>query len=248
MLISPLFWCLWLAAALFVPRLPRWLRWVLGSGVALCIALMVPAGANALVGAIESSAFHAEACAPPAPATIVVLGAGLDRRPQAPDDFGALTPENIPRLLAGMKLWQRSPGAQLVISGGGHFEIRESDLLSALAQHLGVPEQSIRTERNSSTTWESAEALKSLQPPLPQRFFLVSSALHLPRASIAFRNFGFEPCAVISDSAYLPAEDIGYFLPQSSALDKTEAALHEVGGLIVYRWRTLGGAAPSRPQ
>ena len=248
MITSPLFWSLLLAAALFVPRLPRWLRWVLGCGVALCIALMVPAGANALVGAVESAAFRADACTPPAPATIVVLGAGLERRPRAPDDFAALTPENIPRLLAGIKLWQQHPDAQLVLPGGGQFAIKESQLLSALAQDFGVPAHSIRTEDNSSTTWESAAELQALQPPLPQRFYLVSSALHLPRASIAFHNFGFEPCLVISDSAYLPAEDIGYFLPQSSALDKTEAALHEVGGLIVYRWRAMGGAAAPRPQ
>ncbi|MEP6939071.1 MAG: YdcF family protein [Rudaea sp.] len=239
MLTSPLFWSFLLAALLFAPRLPRFLRWSLIGGLTICIALMVPAGANALVGAVESAAFHAEACVPRDPATIVVLGAGLERRPKAEDDFSALTSENIPRLLAGVKLWQQSPGAQLVLPGGGRFAIKESHLLSQLAQRLGVSAQSIRTEEVSTTTWESAAELKALQPPLPHQFFLVSSALHLPRAFIAFRHFGFEPCAVISDSAYLPAEDVAYFLPQSSAVDKTEAALHEVGGLIVYRWRTL---------
>src|SRR6185369_7614076 len=102
---------------------------------------------------------------------------------------------------------------------------------------LGVPADSIRREDRSQTTWENAQQLRLLSPALPERIWLVSSAIHLPRALIAFRAAGFEPCVYASDRRYVPPGGIGYYLPQSSALIKTESAIHELIGEALYRWR-----------
>ena len=111
-------------------------------------------------------------------------------------------------------------------------------MLQNFAEQLGVPSGMIRREGNSQTTWENAEQLRALKPALPERIWLVSSALHLPRALIAFRAAGFQPCPYVSDRRYLPPGGIGYYLPQSSALRKSELAIHEIAGELLYRWRT----------
>jgi uncharacterized SAM-binding protein YcdF (DUF218 family) len=219
-------------------RLSRLLRVLAAVMLCLLVLSMVPLGANALVGRIEARVPDVDACGPTT--TIVVLSAGLARAPSADNDYAALAPDNFPRILAGIELWRATPEATLVFAGGGPFAISESAVLQKFAEHLGVPADAIRREGKSQTTWDNAQELRALQPPLPDRIRLVSSALHLPRALIAFRAAGFEPCPYASDRRYLPAEGVGYFVPQSSALLKTEAALHELVGEALYRWRARG--------
>ena len=236
-LLSPLSWILVLALVLLAfRRLPSALRAIIIAIECVLIVSICPLGANALVWQIESR-IPSEACAEPAPDTIVVLSAGLEREPSASDDFNSLEADSVERLMGGVALWRRSPGAALVFAGGGPFATRESAVLQKLAEQIGVPADRIRREDRSLTTWENAQQLRALAPPLPARIWLVTSAMHLPRALIAFRAAGFEPCSYASDHRYLPPGGIGYYLPQSSALIKTEAAIHELVGEAVYRWR-----------
>jgi uncharacterized SAM-binding protein YcdF (DUF218 family) len=237
-LLSPLGLGLLLAlfAALSWRRLPRAARWFVAAFGLLLLVAMCPLGANALVWQLESRVPAAGACPQPAPDTIVVLSAGLEQPPADGADIAAQAPASNRRALAGIALWRRSPAATLVFAGGGPFTVAESDLLQQFAEQLGVPAQRIRREARSQTTWENAGRLRDLQPALPRRIWLVSSALHLPRALIAFRAHGFEPCAFAAEWRYLPPGGIGYFLPQSSSLYKSELALHELVGIVYYRW------------
>lgn len=226
-----------LAAVLLWRRLPRSLRALAIAVDLILVASMCPVGANALVWQIESRVPVNATCSASPLDTIVVLSAGVERAPVDATDLAALAPGSIYRTLAGVALWRRTPHAMLVLAGGGPFIVSESAVLRNFAEQLGVPAESIRTDDRSQTTWENAERLRALEPPLPRRIWLVSSALHLPRALIAFSANGFEPCPFVSERRYLPPAGMGYYLPQSSALEKTEAALHEVVGLIYYGWR-----------
>ncbi|HEY2395348.1 MAG TPA: YdcF family protein [Rudaea sp.] len=218
-------------------RSSRALRWTASIALGLSLAAMCPFGANALVRIIESRVPEQPACAAPTPDTIVVLSAGLQRRPENADDASALEADSIERALAGSALWRQTPSATLIFAGGGPFTVSESAVLQQFAEHAGVAESAIRVETRSQTTWESAQELRSVVPALPKRIWLVSSAIHLPRALIAFHAAGFQPCILASDRRYLPPEGIGYFVPQSSALIESEEALHELAGGLVYRWR-----------
>ena len=237
-LLSPLGLGLLLALLLLVfwRRLPLLLRLLLVFAELGMVLLCCPLGANILVHWVESRV--SAQCGDAPPPTIVLLAAGLQRQPDSADDFVALEEINIDRILAAIALWRRTPDATLVIAGGGPWSISESAVLTQLAQQLGVPAASIRSEGKSQNTWENAQELRRLTPALPERVALVSSALHLPRALVAFRAAGFEPCTVVSDSSYAPpGGEIGYFLPQSSALIKSEFAIHELIGDVLYRWR-----------
>ncbi|HJT97103.1 MAG TPA: YdcF family protein, partial [Rhodanobacteraceae bacterium] len=95
----------------------------------------------------------------------------------------------------------------------------------------------IRAETGSTTTWENAARVRALEPALPSRIWLVTSALHMPRALIAFRAAGFEPCAWPGDYRASPFEGIADLLPHAGAIANADATLHEWVGEIVYRLR-----------
>jgi len=237
LLFSQLTWSLLLALILALSwRLTRFWRGALFLVECLLIVAMTPLGANALVWTIESRVPTADSCTA-TPSPIVVLAAGFDREPTDAHDIAALEADSIRRAIAGAALWRGTPAATLVLAGGGPYAVSESAVLQELMQRLGVPAASIRSESGSHTTWENAEQLRALQPALPAQIRLVSSAVHLPRALVAFRAAGFQPCAVVSDRRYLPPGGLGYYLPQSSALRKAEFAIHELVGEAVYRWR-----------
>jgi uncharacterized SAM-binding protein YcdF (DUF218 family) len=240
LLLSPLSWSVGLA--LLLALLWQWLpRGLCLLGLAIETALVVamtPLGANGVVRIIESRVPPVQSCKAPRPDVIVVLTGGMSRPAQSPDDFGAANLQSLHRLFAGVALWRQTPGARLVISGGSGRGVAESVVLATLAKRLGVPAQAIRFEARSHNTWQNAQNVATLSPPVPRRIWLVSSALHLPRALYAFRVAGFEPCAWPSESFYIPpGGSFFYYVPQSSSLAKMEEALHELFGGWDYEWR-----------
>ncbi len=234
-LLSPITWGLLLAAVLLLAwsRMGTALRVVGGVLVLAVLVLCMPLGGNALLGHVERQLpVDARCQAPGTP--IVVLSGGLDDEPRASNDYAALTLASWRRLFGAVALWRSSPGTQLVIAGGGPFRIKESEVLAHLARDWGVAPSLLRTESASTTTWESAMALRGT---LPTRIRLVSSAEHLPRALLSFRAAGFQPCAEASDSSYMPPGGVGYFLPQVSGVEKSQTALYEMAGMLSYRLR-----------
>ena len=240
LLFSPLSWSVGLALllALAWQWLPRGFC-LLGLAIETALVMaMTPLGANGLVRIVESRVPPLQTCKAPTPGTIVVLTGGLSRRARSPDDFAAANVQSLHRLFAAVELWRRLPDAHLVISGGGVNRIAESAVLAALAERLGVPAAAIRTETHSLSTWQSARDVAALSPAVPRRIWLVSSALHLPRALLAFRTAGFQACAWPSESRYLaPNGSFFYYVPQSSSLLKMEEAVHELVGGWDYDWR-----------
>jgi len=240
-LLSPMTWALlWMAAAwLTWTRARAWWRVVLVVAGLAIVLLCTPLGANALIRAVETSVPATARCgAGDAAAPIVVLTGGLQDEPRAQDDYIALTPSSWRRLRGGVELWRRGAPVEMTIAGGGPFAISEAAVLARLAQDWGVPAHLLRQETGSTTTWESAMALRG---SLPSRVRVVSSATHLPRARVAFEAAGFSPCMVASDSVYVPMGSVGYLLPQLSAMQKTQLALYEMAGVVSYRWRARGG-------
>ena len=201
-------------------------------------ALMTPLGANLLVLVIEYRIKSAET----APVcnhiqVAVLLSGGLNRPAETSSDFGALTPESLTRIFA----WQgRDAGLdpaslRWVIAGGGPFRIAEAEVIAALVDQLDPDKQTLQLETTSATTSESAQSLRKLLPHSTNRILLASSALHLPRAKLAFEQAGFEVCPLVLNRHYLAVTGWTTLLPQSSSLAKSESALHEIIGEVFYR-------------
>ena len=135
-----------------------------------------------------------------------------------------------------IEAWRAAPGKTLWLTGGKprRGSVPMAQLMSAYAQWQSVPEEAIRVETSSRTTWQSAQALHALS--LPRRIGLVSSASHLARAGLAFSGAGFEACGIPADHQHLDVRFPWALMPKTSALEKTEAGLHELAGLVYYRW------------
>lgn len=233
--LSPLLWSL-LLAALIAWRwrgAGRWLRTGLVLAAVACWLVCTPLGANGLVAWAEARLPSSARCDAPAGAAIVVLAGGFTRAPRNVDDVAALAPESWRRLRAATDLQHRR-GGPLWIAGGGQYAVAESAVLAGLAREWHVPVANMRIEDRSTTTRESALALHGM---LAGRFTLVSSALHLPRAVQAFTDAGLSPCAFASGSDVIAPSGIGDVVPQATAITKSQAALHELVGALVYRLR-----------
>ena len=211
----------------------RWIR--AGSAALACVAwaAMTPLVANALVGLIERRADPGDDQCHEVDA-LVLLSGGLDRPPRSANDYAALTGSSSARLF-GLLERLPEPTLPVIISGGGPFAHAEAELLASLLKRF-APSLTPILESRSMNTWDNAFEVAKLLPP-PRHIALASSAMHLPRARLAFMAAGFSVCRWPLDRRSLAVGGIGALVPQSSSLRKTEAALHELAGEVYYRWR-----------
>jgi uncharacterized SAM-binding protein YcdF (DUF218 family) len=138
------------------------------------------------------------------------------------------------RLTAAVELARQYPTARIVFSGRaeGRFAVR-------FFENLGVPRNRVTVESKSRNTAENAVFTKLLIAPKPgERWLLVTSAIHMPRAIGAFRQAGFPVDAHPVDYQTAGWEDLWTFSGSlMGGIGKTDAAVHEWLGLFVY-WVT----------
>jgi uncharacterized SAM-binding protein YcdF (DUF218 family) len=104
---------------------------------------------------------------------------------------------------------------------------------------LGVPPGRLIPEDRSRNTVENAVFSKELAAPKEgERWLLVTSAYHMPRAIGAFRRAGFEVEAYPVDWRTRGAVDaLRPFQTVGDGLKRTDTAVREWVGLFVY-WLT----------
>jgi uncharacterized SAM-binding protein YcdF (DUF218 family) len=139
------------------------------------------------------------------------------------------------RITVFAELARDFPQARLVYSEPGDDHMAEA-LLSIFAR-LGGDRERVTIERRSRNTFENAIYSKELIKPNPnERWLLVTTSLHMPRAIGCFRRVGFEvegyPIQYpTGDTSFLQTLlDVG-----SGALAQLDAAMKEWIGLFVYR-------------
>jgi uncharacterized SAM-binding protein YcdF (DUF218 family) len=140
------------------------------------------------------------------------------------------------------KLTREFPNARIVFSGGDASlrgdHGREADYLYQLLDTFGVPRERVILERRARNTYENAQFSKAAAAPKPgERWLLVTSAQHMPRAVGCFRRVGFEVEAYPVD--WTSGRRVGLSPPNalSVGLGRLDTAVHEWVGLIVY-WIT----------
>ncbi|MHB0992628.1 MAG: YdcF family protein [Burkholderiales bacterium] len=170
----------------------------------------------------------------PSADAIVILGAGTYFN--APE-YGGDTVNDfaLVRLRYGARLF-RATGLPVAVSGGSpDGGVAEAKLMrTALQQDFGVP---VRwAEPASTNTRENARNSRVLLPASIHRIFLVTHAWHLARAAAAFRRAGF--VVVPAGTRYSLTRPVAPidFIPQPQALVTSFLAMHEVLGLIWYRF------------
>jgi uncharacterized SAM-binding protein YcdF (DUF218 family) len=213
-------------------------RLMVVSLAALAIAGLSPLG-NALLLPLEQR-FPRWDATKGAPTGIVVLGGAVAPDVSAARGEPALN-EAAERMTAVAELARSYPAARIVFVGGtGSLlfpKAIEADYALQLFTNFGIPRERILLERQSRNTAENARFAKAeIQPKTGERWILVTSAAHMPRAIGAFRKVGFPVEAYPVDWRTRGLEDlVSPFSVVSNGLGHTDTAVHEWAGLLGYR-------------
>jgi len=176
-----------------------------------------------------------------APYGIVVLGGAFIA--EITNERGVTTlAEEGGRMTESAMLALRYPDARLVYSGGSSDaqaeDRNEAHVARRFFVRLGIPAERIVLENRSLNTGENARFSGALLEPKPgQRWLLVTSAAHVPRAVGAFRHAGFDVVPYPTD--YLTTGNAAELWTlrtrPSRGIAILDSALHEWIGLAVYR-------------
>lgn len=145
------------------------------------------------------------------------------------------------RVTEGLRLALRHPDAKVVFAGGAAgFLSREEAAAGPVAEFLadaGVARDRIVIEDKSRTTYENALFTRDLvEPQAGQRWYLVTSAFHMPRAIGLFRKAGFDVVAYPVDFRTRGAGDATRFFERIPlGLFLVDLAVKEWQGLVAYR-------------
>lgn len=141
---------------------------------------------------------------------VVVLGGGVLTGVDAPANY-LLLPGSVSRLIEGVRLYRQLPQATLLLSGGDRKHIVTQSTAWNMAQLAGlfkIPKESIVVEPFSLNTAEEAVTIKRRIGKEP--FYLVTSAMHLPRAMALCHKQGLHPLAAPSDFPYPYEETVSW--------------------------------------
>lgn len=159
---------------------------------------------------------------PPDVRMIVVLSGGVTYGDElVPESH--LTSDTVERCFAAAELYHAGAGKKLLLSGG---KVNQSHVGPQLADAMLL-------ENTSRSTYENAvESAKLLNQLNVGRVILVTDAAHLPRATRCFRRQGID---VIPWSCRYRSRPLRFspmlLVPNASAAEGTEAAIHEWLGL-----------------
>jgi uncharacterized SAM-binding protein YcdF (DUF218 family) len=217
-------------------RLASWL--VVTSLVLLAVAGLSPLG-NVLILPLEQRFQPWDPSRGP-PDGIVVLGGGIAPAISAARDAVALN-EAGERITAAVELARAYPNARIVFSGGSNALFFDQPTEAPFAvrefEALGIPHERVTAEEQSRNTIENAVFSRLVAQPKPgERWLLVTSAYHMPRAIAAFRAAGFPVEAYPVDwrtRGWVDATEP--FGSLSEGLRQTDTAVREWVGLVAYR-------------
>jgi uncharacterized SAM-binding protein YcdF (DUF218 family) len=149
--------------------------------------------------------------------------------------------DSMRRYVTFADLARRYPDAQLVFAGGPVYphpnaKLLDSDVAHDILADIGVPTDRMIFEKESRNTYENATLAAALVHPDPsQKWLLVTSAWHMPRALGCFRQAGWN----------IDPAPTGYFTPGryylhfpfrfDDQLHMLTLATHEYIGLVAYR-------------
>jgi uncharacterized SAM-binding protein YcdF (DUF218 family) len=177
-----------------------------------------------------------------APDGIVVLGGAISPEISVARGNVALN-GSAERLTVTVELARRYPNARIIFTGGTASLNPRAPLEAPLAvkefEALGVAHERITAEEQSRNTIENAVFSHLLANPKPgERWLLVTSASHMPRAIGAFRAAGFPveayPVSWHTTGRRDAADLFGSF---TEGLEMTDYAVREWLGLAAY-WLT----------
>jgi uncharacterized SAM-binding protein YcdF (DUF218 family) len=175
----------------------------------------------------------------PAPTGFIILGGAIDPDISADRNAVSLT-DAAERLTIVPELARRYPGARIIYTGGNASLFGgplEATYAAQLLTSFGIPPRRLELEARSRNTLENAVYTKAMVAPKPgERWVMVTSAFHMPRAMAAFRGVGFEVEAFPVDWQTGSGDSLLWpFRSFVGGLETTDALAREFLGLLSYR-------------
>ena len=215
------------------------LKW---KGVALAVAIVavgwsafwsLPRNAEWLRESLEDRYAIASPNVLPNADAIVVLGGGgytwINRPGVTLDDL------KYSRLAQGARLYIAGRAPRVILSGGGEGDRTEARNMARGMRKFGVPQTALLLEeRSTDTTTNARYSAQVARANGVRSVLLVTSAIHMPRASVLFRGAGLQ---VIEVPVPEPPSVRGdrwadRWLPSGRALWRSGRALKEYAGLV----------------
>jgi uncharacterized SAM-binding protein YcdF (DUF218 family) len=146
------------------------------------------------------------------------------------------------RFIQTLKLYNQGIIKKIIVSGGdgtlGQQNPKEADFLRDEFIKNKVPAKDIITENQSRNTYENTLNSKKITDSLHfnTQVVLITSAIHMPRASALFKKAGFSYVIypsnyIITDNSF-EAED---FIPNFGLIERWNSVFKEWMGIIAYK-------------
>jgi uncharacterized SAM-binding protein YcdF (DUF218 family) len=211
-------------------------RMTITGAILLALAAFLPIG-NLLIHVLEDR-FPPWDAARGTPDGVVVLGGAISPALSRQSGSPAVNAE-VGRIIAIATLAKAYPNARIVYASGDASllasEPAEANYLYPLLDSLGVPRSRVQLETRSRNTFENASFAKDLvQPKAGERWLLVTSARHMPRAVGVFRRIGFSVEAYPVAWQTRAGSNLRTWSTASNGLLALDRAAREWVGLIVY--------------
>jgi len=228
-----------LGAALLVMKRERAGTRLVLLGVGFLTLIAFGPFAHLLAAPLETR-FPAPPLDMPAPDGIIVLGGTVDEHLSAALGRTVMS-EAAERLTAPLELRRRFPDARIVFTGGSAAlrtpTYSEADAVARLWRDIGLDKGDVIYEDRSRNTFENVIFTRDLlHPKAGERWLLVTSAIHMPRAMGIFRQAGFPVTPYPVD--FRTSGALTGWRPLQSPLrvfQLFQAAAHEWFGLLAYR-------------
>jgi len=150
------------------------------------------------------------------------------------------------RFIETVRLYKNGNIGKIILSGSSGSIWKkpfiEAENARSVLREIGVPDQDIILEGRSRNTMENALYVKAILDSMQMEgpYLLITSALHMPRASLLFERSGLQirpfPCAymVTPQSAEFEPDLI---IPSAQAIQLWTLLFREVIGYGVARWK-----------
>ena len=216
-------------------RLGAWLVSVLA--VSLLTIAVLPVGVWALAPLQRQFPVFEAVSTAPVRGIILLSGAAVNLKVSR--QMGHAVPGHAAeRLVEFIRLARAYPKARLLICGGneGWGGDREGPLIAEYLMSRGFNRSRFMVENASLDTYENAVLGKKLAlPRVKEKWLLVTSAWHMPRAVAAFRGQNWPVVAAPPMRASGGSSKFVLRFRLSDGLDQLQTALHEYLGLLAYR-------------
>ena len=149
--------------------------------------------------------------------------------------------EAAERISEGARLAHLMPATRIIFTGGADGFILDgvpgAAAIGTFWRSVGISANRIVLEDKSRSTWENAALTHQLlKPAAKQRFLLVTTAHHMPRAMGAFRRAGFDVVAYPVDFRTASRSDaLKFFGAFPKGLRRLDDTTKEWLGLVAYR-------------